>query len=80
MVLTGDRKHEVQVVPLQSCTKDIVNHQATWSFSGPESEIELILSRAASARLFGFHDHMSTSSWQTWIGMDKGFYQIQNTR
>ena len=42
-----DRKHEVQVVPLQSCTKDIVNHLATWSFSGPESEIELILSRAA---------------------------------
>ena len=42
-----DRNYEVQVVPLQSCTKDIVNHLVTWSFSGSESEIELILSRAA---------------------------------
>ena len=42
-----DRKHEVQVVPLQSCTNDIANHLATWSFSSPEREIELISSCAA---------------------------------
>ena len=52
-----DRKHEVQVVPLRSCTKDIVNHLATWSFSGPVNEIELILSRAA---IFKVPDSLGT--------------------
>ena len=52
-----DKKHEVQVVPLQSCTKDIVNHLATWSFSGPVNEIQLILSRAA---IFKVPDSLGT--------------------
>jgi hypothetical protein len=42
-----DRKHEVRVVPLTSCRKDIANHLALFSFSGPMNEIDLILCRAA---------------------------------
>ncbi len=40
-----DRKHEVRVVPLISCRKDIANHLASFSFSGPVNEIDLILCR-----------------------------------
>jgi hypothetical protein len=42
-----DRKHEVQVVPLLSCSKDISNHLSLFSFSGPENEVDLILCRAS---------------------------------
>ena len=42
-----DRKHEVRVVPLMSCRKDIANHLASFSFSGPVNEVDLILCRAA---------------------------------
>ena len=42
-----DRKHEVQVVLLASCRKDIANHLALFSFSGPENKIDLILCRSA---------------------------------
>ena len=42
-----DRKKEVQVVPLSSCSKDIANHLESYSFTGPENEIDLILCRAA---------------------------------
>ena len=41
-----DRKHEVQVVPLTSCTRDITNHLASLSFSGPGNEVDLLLCRA----------------------------------
>ena len=40
------RRHEEQVVPLLSCNKEIANHLASWSFSGPESEVDLLLCRA----------------------------------
>ena len=42
-----DRKRQTQIVPLLSCTKDISKHLSTLSFSGPQNEIDLILSRAA---------------------------------
>ena len=42
-----DRKRQTEIVPLLSCSKDISNHLSTLSFSGPENEIDLILSRAA---------------------------------
>lgn len=48
-----DRKRQTEIVPLLSCTKDITNHLSTLSFSGPENEIDLILSRAS---LFGKSD------------------------
>ena len=41
-----DRCRKVQVVPLTSCAKDIENHLASFSFSGPQTEVELILCRA----------------------------------
>ena len=41
-----DQSREVQVVPLTSCAKDIANHLAAFSFSGPQTEVELILCRA----------------------------------
>ncbi|XP_028517294.1 uncharacterized protein LOC114575856 [Exaiptasia diaphana] len=43
---TKDRKQRTEIVALHSCCKDISKHLATLSFSGPENEIELILSRA----------------------------------
>lgn len=36
----------VQLVPLISCTNDIVSHKSAFSFIGPENEVDLILSRA----------------------------------
>ncbi len=45
---TGNREQDqVLVVPLLSCVKDITTHTASYSFSGPESEVDLILCRAA---------------------------------
>ena len=38
---------EVLVVPSLSCVKDITTHTASYSFSGPENEVDLILCRAA---------------------------------
>ena len=42
-----DRKCQTQIIPLVSCTKNISKHLLSLSFSGPENEIDLILSRAA---------------------------------
>ena len=38
---------QVLVVPLLSCVKDITTHTASYSFSRPESEVDLILCRAS---------------------------------
>ena len=40
-----DRKRQTEIVLLQSCTKDISKHLSTLSFSGPQNEVDLILSR-----------------------------------
>ena len=40
-----DRKQNIQIIPLISCTKDISRHNSTYNFSGIKNEIELILSR-----------------------------------
>ena len=42
-----DEKQDVTVTPLVSCTRDITKHLRSFAFSGPENEIDLILSRAA---------------------------------
>ena len=42
-----DEKQDVTVIPLVSCTRDITKHLRSFAFSGPENEIDLILSRAA---------------------------------
>ena len=42
-----DRKRQTEIVPLLSCSKNISKHLSALSFSGPENEIDLILSRAA---------------------------------
>ena len=43
-----DRNRQTQIIPLLSCTKNISKHLMTLSFSGPQNEKDLILSRAAS--------------------------------
>jgi hypothetical protein len=48
-----DRKRQTESVPLLSCAKDITKHLSALSFSGPQNEIDLILSRAS---LFGKSD------------------------
>ena len=42
-----DEKQDVTVIPLVSCTREITKHLRSFAFSGPENEIDLILSRAA---------------------------------
>ena len=42
-----DQKLNTEIVPLLSCNKDIDSHKSTYKFTGPEDEVELILSRAA---------------------------------
>ena len=41
-----DRSCISQVVPLHSCKKDISSHLRSCKFSGPENEVDLILSLA----------------------------------
>ena len=41
-----DSKKSFDIIPLTECQKEIANHKSTWSFSGVESEGELILARA----------------------------------
>ena len=40
-------KKEVTVIPLVCCSRDIAKHLGSLAFSGPENEVDLILSRAA---------------------------------
>jgi hypothetical protein len=41
-----DQTHELKVIPLLSCSGNISKHLAFFGFSGPENEVDLILSRA----------------------------------
>ena len=42
-----DRNRETTIIPLLACKKAILDHKAAFEFSGPETEVDLILSRAA---------------------------------
>ncbi|KAL9968537.1 hypothetical protein ACROYT_G020644 [Oculina patagonica] len=42
-----DRKQSTEIVPLLSCTKNVAQHKSLFQFHDVESEIELILARAA---------------------------------
>ena len=52
-----DRKQEIFVVPLLTCSKDISRHMSMFSFTGPENEVDLILCRAG---IFTESDKLST--------------------
>ena len=54
-----DRKKEVHVIQLSSCSKDISNHLASYLFTGPENEIDLILCRAAVFKMPASLDRMT---------------------
>ena len=41
-----DEKQDVTVIPWVSCTRDITKHLRSFTFSGPENEIDFILSCA----------------------------------
>ena len=41
-----DPKKSFDIIPLTECQKEISNHKSTWSFSGVESEEDLIPARA----------------------------------
>ena len=41
-----DKHRSTEMVPLSLCNKDVTGHRSTWSFSGIESETDLILARA----------------------------------
>ena len=40
-------KKEAQIIPLLACSKPIFNHTVSLGFSGPEDEVDLIVSRTA---------------------------------
>ena len=40
-----DKHRSTHIVPLLLCNKDVTEHRSTWSFSGIESETDLILAR-----------------------------------
>ena len=40
-----DKHRSTEVFPLSLCNKDVTGHRSTWSFSGIESETDLILAR-----------------------------------
>ena len=40
-----DKHRSTEIVPLSLCNKDVTGHRSTWSFSGIESETDLILAR-----------------------------------
>ena len=42
-----DRSKNTQVIPLSLCTKEIAGHKSTWKIPDVETEVELILARAA---------------------------------
>ena len=41
-----DRKHDIRVVPLLACSKDISQHREMFLFCRPENEVDLIPCRA----------------------------------
>ena len=41
-----DPKKSFDIIPLTECQREISNHKSTWSFSGVESEEDLIPARA----------------------------------
>ena len=41
-----DNHRSTEIVPLSLCNKDVTGHRSTWSFSGIESETDLILALA----------------------------------
>ena len=42
-----DRSKNTQVIPLSLCTKEIAGHKSMWKIPDVETEVELILARAA---------------------------------
>ena len=38
-----DKHRSTEIVPLSLCNKDVTGHRLTWSFSGIESETDLII-------------------------------------
>ncbi|CAH3018511.1 unnamed protein product [Porites evermanni] len=40
-----DKHRSTEIVPLSLCNKDVTGHRSSWSFSGIESETDLILAR-----------------------------------
>ena len=74
---TRDRKKEAQIIPLLACSKPISNHAASLGFSGPEDEVELILSRAAvftQPANINSIIILSITSRKAWFGLEAGIY------
>lgn len=52
-----DRKRATVIIPLLACKKAILDHKSAFAFSIPETEVDLILSRAA---IFNCPDNVDT--------------------
>ena len=54
-----DRKKSTEILPLQSCKRDIAGHKSLWLIPDEENKVELILARAS---IFSSPDHKDTLS------------------
>ena len=78
------RKKSTEILPLQSCKRDITGHKSLWSIPDVENEVELILARA-SIFLSSDHRHlviyyMSSSSSIAEYWLVPRVEQVQSTR
>ena len=55
-----DRKKSTEILPVQSCKRDITGRKSLWSIPDVENEVELILARAS---IFLSPDHKDTLSY-----------------
>ena len=79
-----DIKKSTEILPLQSCKRDITGHKSLWSIPDVENEVELILARA-SIFLSSDHRHlviyyMSSSSSIAEYWLLPRVEQVQSTR
>ena len=70
-----NRCQSIEIVPLQSCCKHIMQHKSLWQFQDVKSEVDLILVRAA---MFTMPQNVNTmtissiTSFIPWSWLDKG--------
>ena len=55
-----DRKKSTEILPLQSCKRDITGHKSLWSIPDVENKVKLILARTS---IFLSPDHKDTLSY-----------------
>ena len=72
-----DRKQEIHVVPLLTCSKDISKYMSVLSFTGPEDKVDLILCQSGIFTKSEKVNSMTTAPCQAWSRLGKrGKYKM----